>query len=185
MSFSGASSERDWRNSMTHARGKIHNFNIIFHTFPDVPESCNIHFLKLLTERSKTKKKLALYDHFKRMPIFGLKADVCDSPFRALAYLPSWRKIHVISKTFLLQRYRNRGNRGSHANRKTDGGYKLGESQPDGQTGTLTCFDAIFESFFAVAEDLLQILRFLLKVQTVTHHLFQGVRVMEVQNLGQ
>ena len=48
----------------------------------------------------------------------------------------------------------------------------------------LTGFDAVLERLFAVAEDLLEVLRILLKVQTVSHHLLQSVWMVEVQNFG-
>ena len=48
----------------------------------------------------------------------------------------------------------------------------------------LTSFDAVLERLFTVTEDLFQVLWILLYIQTVPHHLLQGVWVVEVQDLS-
>lgn len=48
----------------------------------------------------------------------------------------------------------------------------------------MTCLDAVFESLFAVAEDLLEVLRFIWNVEAVRHHLLQRLWMMEVKNLA-
>ena len=46
-----------------------------------------------------------------------------------------------------------------------------------------TCFDAVLERLLAVTQHLLQRLRFIGQVETVAHHVAQGLGVMEVQHL--
>ena len=47
----------------------------------------------------------------------------------------------------------------------------------------ITSLDAVLEGLLAIAEDLFEVLRVLGDVETVTHHLLEGVRMMEVEDL--
>lgn len=47
-----------------------------------------------------------------------------------------------------------------------------------------TCLDAVFESLLAITEDLLDVLRFIWNVETVSHHLFQRLWMMEVEHFA-
>lgn len=47
-----------------------------------------------------------------------------------------------------------------------------------------TCSDAVFESLFAIAEDLFNTLRFVWNVETMGHHLAKCLRMMEVKDFS-
>ena len=48
----------------------------------------------------------------------------------------------------------------------------------------LTGFYAVLQSLLTVAKDLLEVLWIFLQIQTMTHHLLQRVRMMEIQNFS-